>query len=63
MSCTSKYQSPKNKTKALVLLKKHNKWDTFCDFQTFLAYYISVQCIEYAYQHVATTISAAHTLN
>ena len=33
---------------ALALLKKCSK----CDFQTCLAYYISVQCIEYAYQQV-----------
>ena len=26
-------------SQALVLLKKHNKWDTF-DFQTCLAYYV-----------------------
>ena len=43
-----------NKTEVLVLLKKRNKIkiDCFCDFQACLAYYISLQCIEYAYQQV-----------
>ena len=38
-----KYRDPKNKTEALVLLKKHNKYvGYFCDFQACLAYYISL---------------------
>ena len=55
--CISKYRNPRNKTEALVLLKKRN---TFV-FQTCLDYYLIAMhriCIT-----ACAIISAAHILN